>query len=273
MALAKAGFSLGIRPVASLRPHEEVIRRHVEQLSSEIRKDGFQRDPIIIDRESATILDGMHRLAAFQVLGVENAVCCAVDYSSRSITLGSWGRVFTVKEGEAVGRALESLPGLRRARIAEAFSAIQNREAGIAVLTPDAAYVSPPAPSVEEVKEAIASMDALAEERGWQRSFVPEDEADVPLQHPRKFVVLPRRLTKDDVVSSAMSGKLFPCKTSMHIIDPRPVAVNLPLEMLPRAKPADLKDAMKGREGRMLPAGSTYGGRRYKERLLVLDRD
>ena len=72
MALAKAGFTLGVKPVSALRPHEETIPSHVQGIAAEMKKDGVQKDPIIIDQDSLTVLDGMHRHAAFSMLDVEN---------------------------------------------------------------------------------------------------------------------------------------------------------------------------------------------------------
>lgn len=272
MALAMAGFSLGVRPVSSLLPHEEVIPRHVEQLAAEMTRDGVQRDPIIIDRESAAVLDGMHRLAAFQKLEVENAVCCSVDYASSAVSLGRWARVYAFREGDSLRGSLESLGNLERAPLAEAFSALDRKEVAIAVLTPDVAFVLRGEGGRDDAAAATIRIDRMAEQKGWERTFVPEDEVDVPLQQARKFVVLPRRLTKDDVVAAARSGKLFPCKTSMHVIDPRPVAVNYPVKELNEATALKLKEKLGEDKGRVLPPGSTYGGRRYKERLLVLSQ-
>ena len=272
MALAMAGFTLGIRPVASLRPHEEVIPRRVDQLASEMTRDGAQKDPIIIDRETATVLDGMHRLAAFQELGVEYAVCCAVDYSSPAVALGRWARVYALGAEGTVRAALDSLGGARRTTLAEAFTALGRRDAAFAVLTADAAFVSGDNPPQEGLVSSVQALDRLAEENRWERSFVPEDDVDVPLQQPRKLVLLIRRLTKEDVVSAARAGKLFPCKTSMHAVDPRPVAVGFPLSDLDKADTGRLKAKLGAKVGRLLPAGSSYEGRRYKERLLVLDQ-
>ena len=70
MALAKAGFILAVKPVSILRPHEETIPEHVRGLTAEMKRDGVQRDPIIIDQDTATDLDGMHRLAAFLALEI-----------------------------------------------------------------------------------------------------------------------------------------------------------------------------------------------------------
>ena len=273
MSLGMTGFTLGIRPVDSLRPHEEVIAQHVDQLVSEMSRDGIQRDPMIIDGETATILDGMHRLAAFQKLKVENAVCCAVDYSSPAVRLGRWARVYHVGPGDSLKGALEAIGGMRRAPLAEAFAALERRDVAAAVLTADAAFVFGGRTTHDELVASVASMDSLAAARGWERSFVPEDEVDVPLQQPRRFAVLSRRITKDDVVTAARAGNLFPCKMSMHVIDPRPVAVNYPLGELMDGTRDLLKSWLSGKESRFLPAGSTYGGRRYKERLLLLDQE
>jgi hypothetical protein len=271
MALAVAGFTLGIRPVASLLPHEEIIPLHVEQLASEMTRDGIQRDPIIIDGDYAAILDGMHRLAAFKALRIDNAVCCSVGYSSRSVSLGRWARVYALKSGDSVEDALEGFEA-KRTSLAEAYSSLDRREAVAAVLTSDGAFLRKGGDSHSEIADALKAMDRLAEGKKWARTFVPEDEVDVPLQGPGKFVLLPRRLTKDDVLTAARTGKLFPCKTSMHLVDPRPVALNFPLKELDRATSAKLKESLAGNEGRLLPPGSDYEGRRYKERLLRFDR-
>jgi hypothetical protein len=272
MALAVAGFTLGIRPVASLLPHEETIPPHVGQLSSEMTREGIQRDPIIIDGNFSAILDGMHRIAAFKALRIDNAVCCSVDYSSRSVSLGRWARVYAMKPGDSVEDALEGFEA-ERTSLAEAFSALERREAVAAVLAPEAAFVRRGGDSHSEMVDALKAMDRLAEGKKWTRTFVPEDEVDVPLQQPGKFVLLPRRLTKDDVLTAARTGKLFPCKTSMHLVDPRPVALNFPLRELNRATSAKLKESLAGNKGRLIPPGSDYEGRRYKERLLRFDRE
>jgi hypothetical protein len=270
MALAQAGFTLGIRPVSSLRPHEEIIASHVEKIASEMRRDGVQKDPIMIDQDSATVLDGMHRLAAFEALRVENAVCCAVDYSSRSVTLGRWARVYSVPRGRSFAELLGPAGITRRTTLAEAFHSLESKDAQLGALTPDAAYLPDRKMDLSLAFATITSIDRLAEASGCQRSFVPEDEVDVPLQSDESMVLLLRRLGKDDVVTAGRTGKLFPCKTSMHRVDPRPVAVNFPIDELDRATTSKLRERLAAGKEELLPPNSLYEGRRYKERLLLL---
>jgi hypothetical protein len=271
LALATAGFSLGIRPVRSLRPHEETIPAHVKQIADEMIRDGVQKDPIIIDKESATVLDGMHRLAAFKELKVENAVCCSVDYGSRAVTLGRWARVYSTSGGDGLKEALGSVGEPARATLAEAFAVLERRDFALAVLTTDSAYLLGGREHEVDPSDAVRALDKVAKEKGWDRSFVPEDDIDVPLQEKSRFVVLTRRLTKEDVVRAARSGRLFPCKTSMHVIDPRPVSAGFPVARLNGATTELLRKHLAGKGGRIAPAGSVYEGRRYKERLLILN--
>jgi hypothetical protein len=273
MALAKAGFSLGIRPVSSLLPHEETIPANVERIAGDMKKDGVQKDPIIIDRGTATVLDGMHRLAAFFTLGVENAVCCAVDYSSRSISLARWARVYSLGNADTYDSLLEPAGINNRTTLAEAFDALETREFSIAALTPEAAYLPDGSMDFSLALGTLTALDRLASMRGYAREFVAEDEVDVPLQSGRKVVLLLRRLGKEDVVTAARTGRLFPCKTSMHRVDPRPVAVDFPIDELGKATTEVLRGRLADRTEILLPPDTMYEGRRYKERLLLLNQD
>lgn len=269
MALAKAGFVLGIKPVDVLRPHEETIPEHVRGLAAEMRRDGVQKDPIIIDQESATVLDGMHRLAAFRHLGLENAVCCSVDYSSKAVTVGRWARVYEVATGDSVPGFLSTFGITRRASLAEAFDALDNKDTALAALTSGAAYLPEKKLELVQAIDVVKGFDGDSKARRWERHFVPEDDLDISLQSAKSLVLMVRKLGKDDVVAAGCSGKLLPCKTSMHRIDPRPVAVRFPLKDLNGATTATLRKSL-GQGESLLPPDSLYEGRRYKERLLVL---
>ncbi|HEV2226628.1 MAG TPA: ParB N-terminal domain-containing protein [Nitrososphaerales archaeon] len=243
----------------------------MESLAAQMDRDGLQKDPIIVDRVSGTVLDGMHRLAAFSRLGISKAACCSVDYDSGAVTLSRWARVYALPRGESLASVLESLSITRRVSLADAVEALGRKEVGLAVLTSDAAHVPTQPTDLKATFELVLGLDSFSEKKGWRRDFVPEDDLDLSLQEKRNVVILVQKLTKDDVVSAAKSRNLFPCKTSMHRIDPRPVAVNFPLAELNVATTEGLRELLKGKRERLLPADSVYGGRRYKERLLLLN--
>jgi hypothetical protein len=252
-------------------PHEETIPSHVERIASEIKQEGIQRDPIIVDAESGAVLDGMHRLAAFGRLGLENAVCCPVDYSSKDVSLYRWARAYSSGGRGDLNQALLDAGISRRSTLSEAFASLDARKCGLAALSSQRVLL-PAAPiDLQGAFAVVRGLDAFALEVGWKREFVPEDEVDFALQDERKVVVLVRRLGKDDVVAAARSEKLFPCKTSMHVIDPRPVAVNVPIERLGSMTGAELRERLQFSGGKLSPAGTYYRGRRYKERLLFFN--
>jgi hypothetical protein len=236
-----------------------------------MQRDGVQKDPLIVDRDSGTVLDGMHRLAAFSAMGISKAACCSVDYRSRSVTLSRWARVYTLPRRESLTMTIEAESITRRVSPAEGLEALEHEDVGLAILTANEAYLPTLTNNLDATLEFVRTFDGISEDKGWRRDFVPEDELDLSLQDPRNIVIIIRKLSKDDVVSAAKNRNLFPCKTSMHRIDPRPVGVNFPLAALDAATTSELRERLRGKRERLLPADSVYEGRRYKERLLLLN--
>jgi hypothetical protein len=262
---------LDVRPVSTLLPHEETIPSHVKRITDQLRRDAVQKDPILIDAGTGTVLDGMHRLAAFIRLGIENAICCTVDYSSRSVGLQRWARVYSSPRRSEPGQWLAGAGLTKDSTIAHAFEQLDNRRCGLAAFDSSIVFLPKSPCNLQEAFGIVRSMDAAAQRSGWKREFVPEDEMDAALQNPDAVLVLVQRLTKDDVVSAARTKQPFPCKTSMHTVDPRPVAVNFPIADLGELTGAELRRRLVASKSSLLPSNSFYGGRRYKERLLLLN--
>lgn len=259
-----------LRPVESLLPHEEIIHVQVEKLMQQIKRDGIQRDPIIIDGESGVVLDGMHRLAAFRALGLEHAVCYAVDYSSKSVELHRWVRVISVPSGKMFVQLLDELGGWLEASATEAFEAADSKTG--AAFVGETCYVNPGLGGVQNAMEFVGKLDGVVLTIGWKREFVAEHDLDVALQDPENVALVTPRPSKGDVITAAVSRRLFPCKTTMHVIDPRPLGIDFPVEELRQGKaPAEtLAKLLSSARREILPAGSHYGGRRYRERILVM---
>jgi hypothetical protein len=268
-----AGIKVDVRPISSLIPHEETIPSNLEKIASEIKQEGIQRDPIIIDAESGAVLDGMHRLAAFARLRLENAVCYPLDYSSKNVNLHRWVRVYSPVGRRDLNRVLLDAEISRRGTLSEAFTSLDARQCGLAVLSSQGVFLPAVPIDLQGAFAVVRGLDAFALESGWKREFIPEDEVDVALQNESNAVVLVQRLGKDDVVAAARSGKLFPCKTSMHTIDPRPVAVNVPIGKLGSLTGPELRSQLQFSGGKLFPPGTYYQGRRYKERLLLFNPD
>ena len=269
MALEGGWGRVGLRPLSALLPHEETIPSKVRRVASELERDGMQRDPLMVEDESSIVLDGMHRLAALATLGIEYAVCCAVDYSSAGISVRRWARVYTAESSKAFADVLAGAGLSGRCSSTEALDSLEMRREAVAAMTQGGCYTRRGGSELARGFETVRKLDELCSTAGWRRSFVPEDEVDVPLQDERNLVVLVARLEKKDVMSAGKSGSLFPCKTSMHIIDPRPVGADVPLRELREGSRRTLELRLKSHHT-VLPANTKYGGRKYKERLVVL---
>ncbi len=262
---------MDVRPVSSLLPHEETIPSHVERITNQITRDAVQKDPIVVDAESGAVLDGMHRLAAFKKLQIGNAICCTIDYSARSVRVHRWARVYSSAPRTELKRSLVDAGLTKVSTIAEAFERLEARNCGMAAFDSSGVFLPASHCGLQEAFAIVRTLDAVAQSSGWRREFVSEEEVDSALQNPDVVLVLVQRLTKDDVVHAARTKQLFPCKTSMHTVDPRPVAVNFPIAELEELTGTELRRRLAESKTMLLPSNSVYEGRRYKERLLLLN--
>ncbi|MFA5076591.1 MAG: ParB N-terminal domain-containing protein [Patescibacteria group bacterium] len=72
-------------PIKKLKPHERISTRRVQQLIKYINGRGLFTTPIIVEKNSKTILDGHHRVAALRLLGCSLVPAIMVDYRSQYI--------------------------------------------------------------------------------------------------------------------------------------------------------------------------------------------
>ena len=65
---------------AHLIPHEEVRPERVDEILAKIRRRNFFHKPILVDRDTWTILDGHHKWTAACALGLRRVPVVAIDY-------------------------------------------------------------------------------------------------------------------------------------------------------------------------------------------------
>lgn len=261
---------IDLRSVSTLLPHEETIGSRTQEMAAELRRDGVQKDPMIVDAVTGVVLDGMHRLSALTELGIPNAVCYLVDYDSKDISLARWVRVYH-SSGSGDAEDLIARVGLTEMRPRSAgMEALKVGEVPVAAFITDKSFLPRSGGSIDDGFEVVRKADRIMESLGWTRSFDREEELDAHLRRGKEVVLSVRRIAKADVRNAGLNRRPFPCKTSMHIIDPRPVAVNVPLGELEAGAGNTLAGRIHRGAFRILPPNSVYEGRRYKERLLLL---
>lgn len=261
---------IAIVPLEEVKPHEAVVTTHVEDLVAAIDRDSVIRDPVIVDRRSSVVLDGMHRVSAAQRLGFVGVPACLVDYEDPTIQVGGWYRSFADlpvdafrEECAAVG--LETRP-------------IRAAEVGGRTWPDPPVAVSPSGQFELGWGDASAAtvlsrtLDAIegARSAGFDARLVPDTAVKIDATDSVTVVIPPP--DKASIIKAATAGDRFPPNTSRHVIPARPMAVDAPVDLLtgdPDVATETLDRRLADRPLDRLPPGSEYAGRTYEEALLV----
>ena len=263
---------LALRPISSLRPHEETVPLELDRIISSLRHDSLLRHPIIVDQETGLVLDGTHRLAALKAQGFQSAPCALINYQDPRVRVERWFRVIqgtslSEFKGRLAGRPChDETPG-------GAEECLSKRTC-YASLEDDKYYLVFPSPSQEplEIAKNAFEIERVARENGLKVKY--SDDKD-RLSSNKTLVLSTVKLEKREVVQSAMKGVLFPPKTTRHIIPSRPLGLSTPLEWLKTEPLTGVQEKftehLKSRQVKRLPEGSKVGSRRYQEEVFLFD--
>jgi len=268
-------LEIKLEEIKKLYIHEEIIPSIVKRLSLEINQ-GICRDPVIVDKETLVVLDGMHRVATLQHLDCKLIPVCLVNYNNPSIRVESWFRTIEngQKTGENVREDLEKA-GYNLKEIAEndLKRKLHEREIMIGIVTSRKCYyISEKIESIKEIYEYIKQIEKNLTSVGYNIGYKTESDALNKVKSGKALTaIIAPRITKRDVVTTALSGEAFVHKSTRHVIPARPLFVNVPIEWLNMdSKEANklLLEHLSKKKLRRLQAEQTLD-RRYKEELYV----
>lgn len=269
-----------ILDIRSLHLHEEVIPELLDRLVETISKDKVLKHPIIVDKKTLVVLDGMHRVAALERLRCTKIPVCLVDYENPAVDVGCWYR--TIK-GNTAHRDLN----LEIRRLGSTLEEVENlNEASIGVSPVTAALkvhgktylVCSPFESALEAYKAIKRIESDLRRVGFEIGYETEADALRKLEKGGvDGVLLTPKLTKEEIVETALSGRVFTYKATRHVIPARPLFLNVPLSLLREGgKPLDkvneeLRNTLKKRHLKRILAGSLLDNRRYEEDIYIFE--
>lgn len=237
---------LDIAPLDSLYIHEEIVERNLDFLLKSLKSSGFQRDPIIVDSSSGVILDGMHRFSAIQKLGLKYIAVAKVDYFDPQIFLRRWFRLFPQKSlpSNFISRVqkilqLYDFPIDKRALHPKDLNEsllpdkktvkIWVKQDGILEISLDLKGI----PLTERFNLLKRLEEDISSFLKSPPLYQAENQALGSLKtEGHKIVLGTPHIDKNDVVRVAREGKVFPPKTTRHIIPARPLFLNVPLRLL-----------------------------------------
>jgi len=268
-------LEIKLEEIEKLRLTENTIPRIVERLCGEIKR-GICKHPVIVDKETYVVLDGMHRVAALKHLGYKLIPICLVNYSDPTITVESWFRTIEngQKKDQNIRKDLEELGyNLQETTDSELKEKMQDKKIMIGVITSKKCYgISGNIESIKEIYEYLKQLEKNLRSLGYKISYETESDSLNKVKSGKALAaIITPRITKRDVVTTALSGEAFVHKSTRHMIPARPLFVNVPLEWLN----IDSKEANKlllqhlsKKKIKCLPPGQRLD-RRYEEELYV----
>jgi len=202
--------------ISRLRDHEKVDPFRFKELMEELIEDGFQRDPIIVDKESGVVLDGHHRRNILKTLGYSKIASYQVRYmEDDGIRVKTWYPIVV----DSKRRLIQTI----KDRQIELMPSTKDNSKNLLVLKNENFQL---AAGRREV------MNALVKKMKFQ--YVPTKKIALSLIEDGRaagtFIFEP--VTKEDVLKVALSNDPFPPKTTRHIIPNRPKKWFIPLEDL-----------------------------------------
>ena len=271
-------FRITFIDLDDLKPHEEVIEQAVRQLAKAMREENEVRDPLIVDKQSLVILDGMHRYSSLKLLGCRFAPCCIVNYTDPAIKVGSWFRLFTVKEAEKLARKVMPHSEPRYAKLDGAIEQLDPDYQTI-MLTKDGARYSLQQPrSPTEFTRTAIKLEQEIVALGFHVDYQTEDVALQSLSSGKVDLVIRVPIfTKQQITDFGVRALLLPHKVTRHIVPSRPLRTDIPLNMLTNQGVSEqeanreLDELLGARRIQEKPPGSVVDGRRYEEETLVLN--
>ncbi|MFX1519189.1 MAG: ParB N-terminal domain-containing protein [Promethearchaeota archaeon] len=269
--------AIRLEKLESLRPHEKTDPKVVEQLAHKIEIDGIQKDPIIVDRDSNVVLDGMHRLAALKKLSCTNTLCYFVPY--KHVEVDRWYRLFVSNQTVPAISMIESMQRLDKFDIEytddpqEATKFINESKAAGALITKEKSILIK---NKEAVKDLVDIYNHL---RFIELLFIFHFGIRIKFASKIEIegkdvigVLVPPKLSCKDVIIAAKSKILFPLKSTRHIPKIRPLSVNLPISFLRdkeiQEKNKELKTFLHQKKIQLFPRGMEINGRAYEEAIL-----
>ncbi|MFA5050380.1 MAG: hypothetical protein WC501_05215 [Candidatus Micrarchaeia archaeon] len=252
---------LDILPVKDLIPHEERIAPNVLRLQEAMLNIGQLVDPIIIDKKTNVVLDGNHRLKVLEIIRVPNSICQMVDYSDKRIELKGW-----YPASNKLKKELFENTGIKLEKVdfGQGKQEIENKKAAFMLKENGNSYLLNPGNySLDElITEQQKIIDKIS---GNEFAYVADDLIPDDFIDP-KGVLFRKTYTKEEVIKRALSKKLFPPKSTRHLIPDRIIRLNMRLGWLHQ----DKTEAMDYLE--RLLKDRVYAGnvRRYFEPVIVI---
>ncbi len=226
---------------------------------------GHLVDPLIIDKNSGTVLDGNHRLKVLEIIECPHAACQTVDYKSDKIRVGTWLPLYR----EPIDQIIKSASmKTENVDYEQGLNAVDNFKAPFMLVKKkngkkECFLMNPGSYKIKEnIEEQNFILGAI---NGTKAYYVPEDTVEEKMQDGDCYLYR-RTYTKEEIVNTAKAHNPLPPKSTRHMIPDRIIRLNMKLGWLHESKEGATKYL------RDMLTQRVYMGnvRRYTESVIVI---
>lgn len=237
---------LKIIPINKCLAHEGIVKKWVDRIAYNILDHGIVKNPIIVSEHEGmyVVIDGMHRFNAFKKLELRDILVCEVDYYSDEIVLEGWD-AFTFKELNAMKLLNELFPKSEGYvtkechDVEEARKELLARKHILIAGDKDGKFytLNKPINSKEHLlDELIRDTEKIDEEidaRNLKVLYVANSVSSEQFKmSDAKAIIIRPQFREEEVIERTLQKKLFPRKSTRHIIPNRPLRIDLDLSLL-----------------------------------------
>lgn len=276
----KIDLTIAILDTSSLHIHEKTIPQLLQHLTASIAADGHVKDPIIVDKKTLTILDGVHRVAALKHLRIPRIPACLVDYKNPNVKVSNWYR--TIADTSNLHSAVKNLkiPRVTIETHQENNVSSVGTPPNVAAikLRSSTLLIKSRFTSIGEAYHIIEKIESKLRTSRLKIRYQTERDALHSLQAGSvEAVICTPKLTKKKIIDLALSGAILAAKTTRHVIPVRPMRLNVPISLLKKDKKSlseanrELRNMLQNKRLRTLPPGTVLDGRRYEEELYIFE--
>ena len=254
--------------------HEETIPARLENLKRRIERDGIQSAPILVDRNTLVVLDGMHRTAVMTYLNCRFTCVCLLDYFDPSINVQRWCRVIPGPFSEK--NAKEFLDSVDLTM--EPFEIVESpdEDGGLLIVFRNTAYklVSDSNDLIDLFKRSY-QLELNLEEYGYEIKHCTESQAVDLMSSGYEATLYIPKVEKQEVVDIATNNQVFTPKATRHRLPARPLSIDVPLSLLRNTEisleeaNAQLAEHLNKKTLTRYDQGAEWMGRTYDEVLYI----
>ncbi len=237
-----------IIPLNKVLIHENVVSKWAENIATYIQESGIQKNPIVVHKANNNyiVLDGMHRVQAFKILQCKDIMVYEVDYFSKDIILKGWDAVVFTNENtlDLLKLAFSKEYIINKVSFKTNFRflidskkilfGVKDKKGNAYTISlKQDLYKLSQKNYIDIIVNSIEKFESILDIKKLKLLYLPDTNSDNDFKTLASNILLYRPIfKKDDIVYRTLSGKIFPRKSTRHIIPGRPLRVDINLTIL-----------------------------------------